>query len=54
MWQLAELTMEGGYKGIAHSEFLYWSGLAAVPDGGRGVRARLIGVTVVCARFAFE
>ena len=45
--QLAELTQSGGYQGIAYSEFLYWSSLAARPGGSDGVRAQLTGVTVV-------
>ncbi len=45
--QLAELTQAGGYQGIAYSEFLYWSSLAARPGGSNGVRAQLTGVTVV-------
>ena len=45
--QLAELTQPGGYQGIAYSEFLYWSSLAARPRGSDGVRAQLTGVTVV-------
>jgi hypothetical protein len=45
--QLAELTQAGGYQGIAYSEFLYWSSLAARPGSGGGVRAQLTGVTVV-------
>lgn len=44
--ELAELTQAGGYQGIAYSEFLYWSSLAARPGGSDGVRAQLTGVTV--------